>query len=121
MAGLQLLELVGCEDRGELLAGLLVNGAHLLLHDYGGDGFVVGQRGDLTVAVGQDGFELRGLVGRQVEFFAELRGFTLGVVSMVMLRRGGGGVLLLGKGKAARESQGEGGGEQKAIHGWCSL
>ncbi len=122
VAGFQLLELVGCEDRGKLLAGLLVNGPHLLLHDYGGDGFVVGQRGDLAVAVGQDGFELRGLIGRQVEFFAELCGFTLGVVRMVMLRRGGGGgILLLGKGETARESQGEGGGEQKAVHGWCSL
>ena len=60
----------------------------------------------LLLAVSENRFELRGLIGRQVELFAELGGFTLGVVGMVVLGRWGwGGVLLLRKGKTARENQ----------------
>jgi hypothetical protein len=55
----ELLHLIGREDRGELLSGLLVNGSHLLLHNYRGDGVVVFQCGDFVVTVGNDGFELR--------------------------------------------------------------
>ena len=43
-------------------------------------------------------------------------------MGMMVLRRGsGGGVLLLGQGDTAGESQCEGGGKQKAVHEWCSL
>jgi hypothetical protein len=45
----ELLHLIGREDRGELLSGLLVNGSHLLLHNYRGDGVVVFQFGDLLL------------------------------------------------------------------------
>ena len=97
---------------------------HLLFHDYRGDRGVIGQCGDFLVAVGEDGFELCRLIGRQVELFAELRRFTLGIMSMMGLCRWGGGgrgwVLLLCKDEATGESQSEGGGEQKAVHGWCS-
>lgn len=41
MVGLQLLHLVGREDGGELLPGLLVDGFHLLLHGFVGDCGVV--------------------------------------------------------------------------------
>jgi hypothetical protein len=96
VAGLDLLELIGREDCGELLASLLMNCFHLLFHDEGGDCFVISQGGNLAVSVGQDGFNLSGLIGRKIELFAELRGLALRVVGVVVLRRrGGGGVLLL--------------------------
>ena len=96
MHAVELLELVGCEDGGELLVGLLVDRFHLLLYGFGGDRGVLSQGGDFVVAVGENGLEFRCLIGREIEFFAELRGFTLGVVGMVVFRRGSrGGVLLL--------------------------
>ena len=55
MVGLQLLELIRREDRGELLVGLLVDRFHLLLHGCVGDRVVIGQRGNLIVAIGEDG------------------------------------------------------------------
>ena len=55
---MQLLELVRCEDRGELLPRLLVDRFDLLFSDDRGDRGVVGQSGDLLVAIGEDGFEL---------------------------------------------------------------
>jgi hypothetical protein len=116
--GAELLHLIGGEYACELRRGVLVNAAELLATLVGREAGVGSESGDLLLAISEDGLELRGLIGRQVEFFAELRGFTLRVVGMVVLCRwGGGGVLLLRKGKTARESQGQGGGKQKAVHG----
>lgn len=61
--GLDLLELLGREDCGELLAGLLVDRLHLLFHDHRGDCGVIGECGDLAVAIGKNGFELGCLIG----------------------------------------------------------
>jgi hypothetical protein len=105
--GAELLHLIGGEYAGELRRGAFVNAAELLASLVGRKARVSSESGDFFLAISEDGFELRSLVGRQVEFFAELRGFTLRVVGMVVLCRwGGGGVLLLRKGKTARESQG---------------
>jgi hypothetical protein len=41
MARLQLLNLVGCQNGGELLSGLLAYSVHLFLRDHRGDGGVV--------------------------------------------------------------------------------
>jgi hypothetical protein len=64
--GLHLLKLVGRKDGCKLLSRLLMYCVHLLLRDHRGDCGIAFQRGDLLVAVGQDGFELRGLVGGEV-------------------------------------------------------
>jgi hypothetical protein len=115
---LHLLELVGCKDRSELLPGVFVDGSQLLFHDHWGDCGVVAQSSEFLVAVGQNGFELRGLIGGEVELLAEPCGLTLGVVSVVVgfYGRGRRGVLLLGDEKTTGESQDEGGGEYKAVH-----
>jgi hypothetical protein len=103
----QLLHLIGGEDAGELRRGVLVDAAELLTTLVGRETGVSSESGDLLLAISEDRFELRGLIGRQVELFAELRGFTLRILGVVVLGRwGGGGVLLLRKGKTARESQG---------------
>jgi hypothetical protein len=105
--GAELLHLIGGEYACELRSGVLVDAAELLATLVGREAGVGSESGDLLLAISEDRFELRGLIGRQVEFFAELRGFTLRIVGMVVLGRwGGGGVLLLRKGKTARESQG---------------
>src|SRR5438270_3212929 len=59
----ELLDLVGREDAGELLLGLLANGSHLLPHGCGGKCRVIFQDRDFAIAIGKDGFELRGLIG----------------------------------------------------------
>ena len=61
--GLDLLQLLRSENCGELLAGLLVDCLHLLFHDHRGDCGVIGECGDLAVAIGKNGFELGCLVG----------------------------------------------------------
>jgi hypothetical protein len=120
--GAELLHLIGGEYAGELRPGVLVDAAELLATLVGRETGVGSEGGDFLLAVRENRFELRGLIGRQVELFAELRGFTLRVVGMVVFGCwGGGGVLLLRKGKTARENQSEGGGKQKAVHEWCSL
>ena len=108
---MQLLELVRCEDRSELLPRLLVDRFHLLSPDDRGDRGVVGQSGDLLVAIGEDGFELCGLVGRQVEFFGESCGLTLGIVGVLVPWGGSGRPCLLCKDKSAGEGQSQGGRE----------
>jgi hypothetical protein len=104
--GAELLHLVGGEYAGELRPGVLVDAAELLATLVRRKTGVGSEGGDLLLAVSEDGFELRRLIGRQVELLAELRGFTLRIVGMVMLGWGGSGVLLLRKGKTARENQG---------------
>jgi hypothetical protein len=107
MHGVELLELVGCEDGGELLAGLLVDCFQLLLHGFGGDRGVLFQGGDFVVAVGEDRFEFRGLIGERLSFLLSFAASRWGVVGMVVLGPGsGGGVLLLTEGKTAGKGQG---------------
>lgn len=116
---LHLLKLVRSKNGCELLASLLMDCVHLLLHDHWGDGWVAFQCGDILVAIGEDRFEFRGLIGREIESLAEPGSFALRIFYMGVSF----GcewwchVLLLCKGEASRESQGEGGGEQKAVHG----
>lgn len=123
MERLHLLELVGREDRRKPLFGVFADGSHLLFPDHGSHRGIVSQRGDLLVAIGENGFELRGLIGREVELLAESCDFTLGVVSMVVGRDGGGGRFgrLLCQGETGRECQGQGGGEENSLHGCCSF
>jgi hypothetical protein len=104
--GVELLHLIRGEYASELRPGVLVDAAELLATLVGRETGVGSEGSNLLLAVSEDGLELRGLIGRQVELFAELRGFTLRAVGMVVLGRwGGGGVLLLRKGKTARENQ----------------
>jgi hypothetical protein len=56
--GLELLELVRGEDGGELLAGALLDGAHLLVPVLRSQVLVLPEGGQLLVAVGEDGLEL---------------------------------------------------------------
>ena len=97
--GLDLLELVRGQDRGKLLTCLLVDRFHLLLHDNCGDCGVAGERGDLLITVDENGFNLRRLLGREIELFGESRGFALGIVGVVMFRCGGGGACCCAKAK----------------------
>src|ERR1700722_11753966 len=111
MPRLQLLELVGRQNRSKLLPGLLMNSMHLLLRDHRGDGGVAFQCGDLLVAIGEDGFELRRLIGGQIELLAEAGRLTLGIASMMVSLYGwgwsrDGGVRLLREEESTGESQG---------------
>ena len=98
--GLDLLDLVRGQDRGKLVPGLLVDRFHLLFHHNRGDCGVVGERGDLLIAVDENGFDLRRLVGREIELFGESRGFALGIVGVVMFCRWGWRRFLLCEGEA---------------------
>jgi len=106
-----MLELLRSENACELLPRFLADGVHLLFHDHRGDRCVAAQRGDLLVAVGKNRFELRCLIGRQVEPFAEPGGFAMRVGSVVvgLWCWGRGCLRLLRIDETAGEGQGQGG------------
>jgi len=124
--GLHLLKLVGGEDRGELALRFLVDGVELLLAILRGEVGVCHERGNLLLAVGEDGLELGGLIGAEVQLFAEHQGGTMGVAGVLAavtadaldggrgLLGGGGG--LLGECNAAGESEKQSCGEEDGFH-----
>jgi hypothetical protein len=80
---LHLLKLIGRENGGELLLGLLMNGLSLLIEDHGRDGSVGFERVHLLIAVGEDGFNLRGLIGCEAESPAQLSGFMMRIMGVL--------------------------------------
>jgi hypothetical protein len=91
--GLKLLQLVRGENRSELTLRVLPNSLELLTPLITGEAGVGAQSCHLLLLSSKDGFQLRGLVVRQVEAFAEpLRSLMrIEVMMPVLLRR-----LLLG-------------------------
>ena len=121
--GLHLLELLGGKDAGELLLGGLVDGAELRVAILRRERSVSHQRGHLLVAVGEDGLELGGLVGAEVELLAEEGGCLLGIGGVMAVVVGaldgrGGLLRFLGESEAAADGEGENCGEKDALHGW---
>jgi hypothetical protein len=123
----ELLHLFWSEYPGELRLHALVDGAELLAALLRRQRGIGAQSGDLLLAIGEDGLELRGLVGRETEPLANsLRGaMRIGcvVVPVVTLlrrcvrRRWG----RLSQRQSACQGQGKRGGEEKMLHGSCSL
>lgn len=72
--GFQLVELIGREDAAELAARALLDGMHLLFGITGCDRRIGAERGNLLVAIGEDGLELAGLVRREVELLGNPHG-----------------------------------------------
>lgn len=115
---LQLLHLVGSEDRGELVVGVLEDGAGLLAALILSEAGVVVEGGHLLLLIGEDRLELCGLIGGEIEALAEvLRGLLRIHLVMTVVARlasglfggrvAGGLVGLLGR----LLSEGRGGGE----------
>src|SRR5580658_9109134 len=124
---LELLELVWCENRRELLLGVLVDRLHLRMTLVLREGLVLEESLGLLVAVGEDRGELRGLVRGEVQLLGEELSLTLRIgrpVMLMVIRRIGvrSAVLrkrrlrLLCERRCARESQGERGGKKKTFH-----
>jgi hypothetical protein len=83
MHGLHLLELIGGEDAGELLLGIFLDGVKLLTAVLRGGLGVGHESGDFLVAVGEDGLDFGGLVGREVELLAQELGRLVRIASVV--------------------------------------
>jgi hypothetical protein len=96
--GAHLLELLGSEDGLQLLAGAVLDGAHLVVFVLRSELLVGPEGGHLLVAIGEDGQELGGLLGAEVELLGEACGLALGVglmVAVVERRLTVGGLLLV--------------------------
>jgi hypothetical protein len=132
--GLHLLELVWGEDGGELVLRVLLDGTHLFVFGFGVSLGVGHEGGDFFLAAGEDRLDFGGLVGCEVQLFAEECGGFLRVGSVLAAsammsfdRRGGllsglwGRLRLLGKREASGKGENEGCGKQDAFHVCCSL
>jgi hypothetical protein len=111
----ELLHLLGSEYPCELCLHALVDGAELLAALILRQRSIGAQSGDLLLAIGEDGLELRGLVGREAETLANalrsaMRIGRVIVPLVTLLRRcvRGRGVRLSQR-QSTCQSQGEGG------------
>jgi len=83
--GLHLLQLVWCQNRGQLLIGALLDRVHLLAEVLRWLLTIAAQCRQLLVAIRKDRRQLRSLVRRQVQLFAKVFGLALRVGGMAVV------------------------------------
>jgi hypothetical protein len=113
---MELLHLVGCQDAGELGLGVVADGEELLATLVLCEAGVGAEGGYLLLVVGEDGLELRGLVGGEAEALADVHCGLVRIEVVTMMTGVSGGLLrrgltgwcrwLLAEGR--RDGEGEG-------------
>jgi hypothetical protein len=94
--GLKLLQLIGSEDGGELIFGVLMDRLELLTTLIAAQAGIGAESRHLLLLRGENGLELRCLIVGQVEAFAETLSSFMCVEVVMALSRLIGGLLLRG-------------------------